>query len=510
MRLQVVDKVLIPAAVMLLAAGASLSALDAAAQTLLLSAVIFTAPLLLPSKQKPSAAPSPSRQQRTELNCSVDFRTGSVLMGAIGGATASMRASVATAATSSPVHQPPAARCALAESGQHHHLGLLETVVRSRLTDSASVLASIMSTCGKGSGDCVSALPDEALHPTQLDAALHLAAVDASAARRGLRVPAAAGCFFLHSPAAKQGKLQQQAVSTAPVASLARSEHRQEAWSMSDHQLDVGSACCALSGLLAKPLKADLSTAGPLSTTPNQHAADMLYGVEWQALALCSSAEHPPDTPAISAHAPPVALRMRASQGPARMAAAGVHLAAVHAAASPQRAAALTAAPGLGVRPAHHHSATAAVQSGILAGIMKTLAREATSSSVCTQLLDPQDAASVAVNRVAGPRLQLNVSAADQQHSADEHGVALRGGAGFQPAMTRSQLSAAGRAAPLDHRSHGTVIITGAFLAAAAACVCFHLHVPVLASHTDQPRSCRKLCRLVNAASVFITSVAVC
>ena len=472
---------------MLLIAGASLSALHAAGHAPLLDAVIFAAPVLL--HDKPFSGPSLSRQPSMELTCSVDFHAGTMLMagdGAAGAAAVSMRASVATAAPSSPVLRPPTAGCASAESGQHV-LGLRETSVRSGAAGNASALASISSAGGTGRGDTASALPDEALHPTQLDAALHLAAVDASAALRGLRVPAAAGGFFLQRPAAKQAGVQQQVVSSAPVASGAHAGNTQEAWSTSDHQLDAGSACCVISGMLAKPLKADLSTAGLLSAMPDQHGADVLYSVEWQANAALAppySAERPLDSPAIPANASPVALRMRGGQGAARMAAVGVHLAAVSAAASPQRAAALTAALGLSVHPAHHHSATVAVQSGILAGIMKTLAREAISARVSTQLLDPQNAASVVVSRAAGSRLQLCVTSAGQKQSADEHGVALSGGARSTPALTRSQLSAGVGAAPLPARLHGTVIITGTFLAA-AACVCAFI-CTVQSSHDTQ------------------------
>jgi len=440
-----------------------------------------------------------------ELTCSVDFRNGIVVVGGDGSAGAavdSIRATVAAAAPSRPVTQRPAAGCASAGSGQRQGvLRHLHTAAVTAPAGHAAALASIRSAGGTVREDGVSALPDEALHPTQLDAALHLAAVDASAGRRGLRVPAAAGCFFLQRPAARQGRALQQMVSTAHAASVANSgHHHQEAWSTSEHQLDVGSACCVLSGMLAKPLKADLFTAGRPSTKPDQHAADMLYGVEWQATAAlgpCSSAaEHPPDTPAISANASPVALRMRASQGPAQMAAAGAQLAAVNDVAPPQGVAALTAALELGARPAHHHSATAAVQSGILAGIMKTIAREETSTRVSTQMLDRQDAV---VSRAAGPRLQLNVSFADHKQSADEHGVALSGGAEFTPAMTRSPLSTAVHAARPDHLSHGTVIITGASLAP-AAWSCSHLHYP---TPTMTFRSATAFCmslRLVNAA----------
>ena len=54
--------------------------------------------------------------------------------------------------------------------------------------------------------------------------------------------------------------------------------------STSDHQLHVSSLRWMLSGMVAKPLTVDFSAAGPRQTTQSEHAADMLYSVEWQVL----------------------------------------------------------------------------------------------------------------------------------------------------------------------------------------------------------------------------------
>ena len=426
------------------------------------------APALLPTK--PSARQSPSEQQRTELTCSVNFRDGTVLVAdhiAAGAAANSIRASMSTAAPATPVTQPPAADTAAADGNQQLRVtDLLQTAGWSGPSDHAAALACIGSAGGASRQDGVSALPDKALHPTQLDAALHLAAADAPAAMATtLRVPAAADCFSLHSPAASQGITQQPGFVTALKYAASCAAQPQDGMSKSDHRLYNHSACRALAGMVAKPLTADLSGAGMKQTMLSQHAAGMLYGIEWQATAatgMCYATPHrPSDAPAMSANASPVAVRMQASHGPARMAAAGVQLAAVHAAGSPDAALALSTAAELGIRPAQCRSAMTAVQSGVLAGIAKTLARESIATRVSTQALNPQNAMSMASRAAAAPCLRLNVSSVARKQSVDEHGVLLSGGAGFTPAMTPRRQSMAHRAASRDRRLQGTVVITG-------------------------------------------------
>ena len=207
---------------MLLAAEAALSALRAAAHGTLLAAITFMAPLLLPGM--PSPGHTPTAQQRAELKCSVNFRAGTVRMagdGAAGAAVDAMRAAVGTAAPSSSVMQPPAAGYASADCHQHWDVLIhLRTTAMSSPAGNAAALGSIGSAGNSGRGDGVSALPDEALYATQLDAALHLAAVDAVPAQGSLRVPAAAACFSFGSSAVKHGNMQHQLQAGSAVSRL--------------------------------------------------------------------------------------------------------------------------------------------------------------------------------------------------------------------------------------------------------------------------------------------------
>ena len=450
---------------MLLATAAALSAVDGVGSSPpLLESIAFPAPFVLPGR--PGAAQLLASLQHTELGCSLNARGGTLLVSCgdgAGAASSSMTASMRHAAPASIAAQLPSASCA-SDGGiqdQHSFRTLQRLMHRGKLR-LRSAVAAVMGAGGDGRADSVSALPDEALHPTQLDAALHLAAVDVSTASSGLRVPATAAALLLHGPAAHQAGDQQQAAGGMSQCAAASVWDPAERLSMSTHRLDTISAGCTLSDMVAKPLTAGLPSAEPRLTALSEQAADMLYSVEWQAATAANSAPHfLTAAPAMTAHDSRLDVHMRPVLRSARAVAAGIHVAAVSAASSRHNASALTAAAEQRLSPAQQRSASAAILTGVLSGTIKTLAREASSVHTSIQLADTHYAASADVHGGTASRVQLGIRCAGQQQSSDEHGALLSCGAGLTPIMTRHRLRSASVAAPPSHLSQGKVIITG-------------------------------------------------
>ena len=438
--LQVAGWILVPAAAMLALAAGTLSALDAALPShspAVLASLSFLAPALLPDRNITDSAPS----QRAEIRCAVDLCAGSLRVSSGDSeskSTVCMGASVGLLAPADrQLNQAVYARSV--EQGMRRQPAavlLVDSGTRGQVDTHVA-----LSGVGYAGTDPGSALPDAALRPMQLDAALHLAAAHGgrSADHVPVSVPAAVEAFMLQKQASEHGSSQMHP-SASQVAAVTRDVPAYSNERTSDHWLDIGSVSCVLSGMVAKPLTAARLKAEPLAAAQTQHLANMLYDTQWQSSAVAVPSLHAlPSMKGVRssdyAAAALLGVRLCPSLSAVQASTAALQLAAASAAATDQGAFHLTATPGQPRTPAGlAGSVLTRVQSGMLAAVAKTLRLEAPLVHVGKTLIDPHASDNEPGTASSGLRLQLGATRDDHRRS-DEHGVLSSGGADHQPAL---------------------------------------------------------------------------
>ena len=467
--LQVAGRVLAPAAAMLSLAAGTLSILDGAPSSHgpgFFASVTFLAPAVLPGRIHADAAPM--HTQKAALSCHVDLSAGSLWISSDIGSeapTTCMRTAIAPATWQLQGSLDLLHSSAEGGMTQRRPLALLHAAsLRARVPARSAVSGVGCASTGAGS-----ALPDDALRPAQLDAALHLAATDGARSRHSkpLSVPAAVDALILQQQVAEPMTASAQMHLFAPLVAAAYLMPAPGSARISDHQLDVGSMRCVLSGILSKPLSPAGPTADPVAYTQRQRVADMLYETHWQASAplnASASAAVPWTKGVRRSHSgvAPLGVRLRASLNPARTALAALPVAAASAAAGDDSAFSLSARSGHSSSPGRLRGSTlASAQAGTLAAIAKTLRLEAAPVRINRQLTDPHAASDKPGTASRGPRLQLRAPR-DGNDGSDEHGLLLSGGAGYELVLAQKHGGPTLGSTPQEGPPwRGAVVVTG-------------------------------------------------